>query len=122
MWTVSCLSVQEMILDYLVAGFHQLQAFQNQAFLSKKEFHCGRQLQPVPGVPAALLEACLRTVALPASSHLSRRLLAISMCLSICLPTYLCFTQINLHFLWWTLTDRSASALSSFNRCILSSY
>lgn len=41
-------------------------------------------------------------------------------CLSVCLP--ICYTQINLHFLWWTLTDRSASALSSFNRCILSSY
>lgn len=73
-----------------------------------------------PGVPAALLEAGLWTVALPASPHLSRRLLAISVYLSICLPTH--YIQINLHFLWWTLTDRSASALSSFNRCILSTH
>lgn len=39
-----------------------------------------------PGVPAALLEACLQTVALPASPHLSPRLLAISVRLSVCLP------------------------------------
>lgn len=94
------------------AGSHQLKALaQNRGFLRKKKFHprtaasaCAREFQLPSQRPA------LQAADLSAGSHLIGRPCNIhpSIYLPTYLYTYLCYIQVNLHFLWWTLTHTSA--------------